>query len=228
MSNHDRLWHLERASLLRALTPDQRRRLEPEIRTLQVRRGEGIYAPGDPGEELFIVKTGVVKLSTTTSDAREVILAFVNPGETFGELAVVDDTPRDHRAEAHEDAVVCGVRRDLVVALVREAPEVALQLNRILGDRVRALRSRVEELLCKSAEVRVARALVDLAEAHGIADAEGVLVPLRLSQRDLANLAGLSRETVNAVLQALRARSLVEADRRSIRIRQPARLRALC
>ena len=227
MPNRDRSWHLERASLLRALTPEQRQRLEPDIRTLAVRRGERIYASGEPSDELYVVKTGIVKLCTTTPDAREIILAFANPGETFGELAVVDEAPRDHQAEAHEDAVVCGVRRDLVVALIREAPEVGFELNRILGDRVRALRSRVEELLCRSAEVRVARALVDLADAHGIADAEGVLVPLRLSQRDLANLAGLSRETVNAVLQDLRARSLVEADRRSIRLREPSRLRAL-
>ena len=227
MSNRDRAWHLERASLLRALTPEQRRRLEPDIRTLAVRRGERVYAPGEPSDELFVVKTGVVKLCATTADGREIVLAFANPGDTFGELAVVDEAPRDHRAEAHEDAVVCGVGRDLVVALIREAPEVGFELNRILGCRVRGLRCRVEELLCRSAEVRVARALVDLADAHGIADAEGVLVPLRLSQRDLANLAGLSRETVNAVLQDLRARSLVEADRRSIRIRQPSDLRAL-
>lgn len=227
MSTRDRSSYLERASLLRVLTPEQRRRLEADLRVLEMHRGGSIYGPGEPSDELFVVKTGVVRLSTTTSDAREIILAFVNPGEIFGELALVDDAPRDHRAVAHEDAVICVVRRDLVADLIRETPEVGIELTRILGGRVRALRSRVEELLCRSAEVRVARTLVDLADAHGIADAAGVLVPLRLSQRDLANLAGLSRETVNAVLQDLRARSLVEADRRSIRICQPARLRAL-
>ncbi len=225
MSN--RLSSLERVGLLAPLTPEQRRRLEAEVRTLQVRRGGRVYGPGEASDELFVVRTGVVKLATTTADAREIILGFVNPDETFGELAAAGDGPRDHRAEAHEEAVVCGIPGEALVDLIRETPEVGFELNRILGTRLRALRTRVGELLCRSAMVRVARALIDLAEAHGIADADGVLVPLRLSQRDLANLAGLSRETVNAVLQNLRARSLVEADRRSIRIFQPGRLRAL-
>lgn len=222
-----RLSSLERVGLLASLSPEQRRRLEADVRTLEVRRGGRVYSPGEASDELFVVRTGVVKLATATADAREIILGFVNPGETFGELAAADEGPRDHRAEAHEDTVVCGIRREVLAALIRETPEVGFELNRILGSRLRALRNRVEELLCRSAEVRVARALVDLAEAHGISDADGVLVPLRLSQRDLANLAGLSRETVNAVLQDLRARSLVEADRRSIRIYEPGLLRSL-
>jgi CRP/FNR family transcriptional regulator len=81
------------------------------------------------------------------------------------------------------------------------------------------LQSRVEELLHRSAPARQAHALLDLAAGHGIADADGVLIPLRLNQTDLGRLVGLRRETVNGILQGWRSEGLVEVDRRAIRLR---------
>lgn len=83
----------------------------------------------------------------------------------------------------------------------------------------------MEELLCKSAHARVAHALLDLASRHGVTDTDGILISLRLSQGDLGRLVGLSRETVNAILQEWREQHLMEMDRRSIRVRDPERLR---
>jgi len=221
-------WALDRIRLLQALTPDQTRRLAPAVETREVRRGDRIYGPGDPALAVWAVTVGVVRLSTVSPDDREVILAFVGQGDLFGELAVVDNGPRDHSADAHEDGLVCAIDRAALADCIRQAPEIGYQINRVLGARVKTLRRRVEELLCRSARTRVARAITELAAAHGIRDAGGVLIPLRLSQRDLAGLAGLSRETVNAVLQDFRARDLVETDRRRIRLLQPEKLRALC
>jgi len=211
--------------LLQTLSPEQLRRLEPGSETLELSRGQRLYGPGDPSDRIYLVRVGIMKMTAATADGREVILGFVSAGDIFGELALVDDVPRDHVASAHEDSIVHAIERDRMVGCMRDTPEVGFQINRILGLRLRTLSRRVAELLCKSAELRVTRTLLDLAEAHGIADAQGVLVPLRLSQRDLANLAGLSRETVNAVLQDLRARGIVEADRRHIRLLDPDGLR---
>ncbi|MGE4054354.1 MAG: Crp/Fnr family transcriptional regulator, partial [Vicinamibacterales bacterium] len=85
----------------------------------------------------------------------------------------------------------------------------------------------VEELLYKSAPARIAHTLLDLADDYGIRDSGGVLIPLRLNQGDLGNLVGLARETVTLVLHDFRQRGLIEADRQSIRIKDPAQLRAL-
>ena len=217
----------DRVRLLRALTSAERSRLEPGVTLRDCRRGEPFYAAGDPADVVCAVAQGVVKLSTRAPDGREVILDFVEQGEIFGELAILDDGPRDHAADAHEDSVVAVIERDRLTTIIREAPELGFQFNRVLATRVKALRARVEELLCKSAQTRMALTLSALAEAHGITDAGGVLIPLRLSQRDLAGLAGLSRETVNAVLQDFRSRDLVETNGRRLRILQPDGLRAL-
>jgi CRP-like cAMP-binding protein len=224
MPAHTKLWYFEQFRMLSALSDAQRRHLEKITRMLEVKRGTRIYLPGDPSDQIFLLKSGVIKISTTTPDHREVILAFLYPGDIFGELAVVDESPRDHLAEAYEDCVICAMSRDIVMRLVRETPEVGFQITKLIGLRIRTLRSRVEELLCKSAHARVAHALLELAERHGVPDKDGVLIALRLSQGDLGRLVGLSRETVNAILQEWREQNLLEMDRRSVRLRDPNRL----
>ena len=213
--------------MISALSDAQRRQLEKVTRMLEVKRGTKIYLQGDPSDQIFLLKSGVIKISAVTADNREVILAFLHSGDIFGELAVVDEAPRDHLAEAYDDCVICAMNRDTVVRLVRETPDIGFQITKLIGLGLRTLRSRVEELLCKSAPARLAHALLELAERHGVADTDGVLVSLRLSQGDLGRLVGLSRETVNAILQEWREQNLLEMNRRSLRLRDPQRLRQI-
>ena len=88
----------------------------------------------------------------------------------------------------------------------------------MMGRRVKQFRSRIEQLSYKGAATRIARALIDLAEEHGVQDSRGTVIAFKLSQRDLADLVGLTRETVNVILHDLQQRKLLEADRRVIRI----------
>ena len=196
-------------------------------RMLEVKRGQRIYLEGDPSDQLFLLKVGVVKISTSVSDQQETILAFLYPGDIFGELAMIEDSPRDHLATAHEDVVLCALSRDLLLRMAQETPALGYQITKVMGLRLKRFRTRIEELLYKSAHARIAHTLLDLASDYGIPDNEGILVPLRLNQADLGNLVGLARETVNTVLQDFKQRGLVEAGRRNIRIIDPTRLRAV-
>ncbi|MGE0703647.1 MAG: Crp/Fnr family transcriptional regulator [Vicinamibacterales bacterium] len=227
MSAYSKLWYLQRFRLLDALTEPQKRSVEKMTRMLEVPRGQRIYLAGDPSDQIFLLKAGVVKITTGGPEGSDTILAFLYPGDIFGELAIVDDSPRDHVATAHEDTVLCALNRDMLLQMVRESPALGYQITKLMGLRVRRLRTRVEELLYKSAPARIAHTLLDLADDYGIRDSGGVLIPLRLNQGDLGNLVGLARETVNIVLQDFRQRGLIEADRQSIRIKDPAQLRAL-
>lgn len=226
MPAHTKLWYFERVRMISALSDAQRRHIEKLTRTLEVKRGTRIYVPGDPSDQIFLLDRGIIKISVIP-DNREVILAFLHQGDIFGELAVVDDSPRDHLAVAYDDCVICAMNRDTVLRLILETPEIGIQITKLIGLRVRTFRSRVEELLCKSAHARVAHALLELAERHGVSDADGVIVSVRLSQGDLGRLVGLSRETVNAILQEWREQHVLEMDRRSLRLRRPERLRQI-
>lgn len=226
MAAHSKLWYLQRFRLLDAMTPGQMQTMLKMTRMLEIRRGQRIYLQGDPSDHIFLLKAGVVRISTAT-DHDETILALLYPGDLFGELAIVDDSPRDHIATAHEDVVLCALSRDFVLRMATETPALGYQITKVMGLRLRRFRTRIEELLCKSAHERIAHTLLDLAADYGVPDSGGVLIPLRLNQADLGNLVGLARETVNIVLQDFRQRGLVEAGRRDIRITDPARLRAV-
>jgi CRP/FNR family transcriptional regulator, cyclic AMP receptor protein len=223
---HTALWYFERFGLLQGLSEDQKREVEQQTTMLHLKRGQAVYLPGDPNEHVYIVKTGAVKIIGRAPEGCEVILALLTPGDIFGELALTSENePQNHRAEALEETLLCQVPGATLARMIREAPAFGLQVTKLVGLHVRTLRTRVEELLGKSAPARVAHAVLELARQHGIQDREGVLIPLRLSQGDLGKLVGLTRETVNGILHVWREQGVVEADRHSIRVRDPERLR---
>jgi CRP-like cAMP-binding protein len=227
MAVHSKLWYLERFRMLEALTDVQKRAVEKMTRMLEVPHGQRIYLAGDPSDQIFLLKVGVVKISVESAGRRESILAFLHPGDVFGELAIVNDAPRDHVATAHEDTVLCALNRDFLLRVVQQSPALGYRITKLIGLRVRRFQTRVEELLCKSAPARLAHTLLDLASDFGVRDSAGILIPLRLNQGDLGNLVGLARETVNIILQDFRSRDLIEIDRQSIRIKDPDRLRSV-
>ncbi len=226
MAAHTKVWYLQHFRMLDALTDQQKRDVDKMTRMLDVKRGHRIYLPGDPSDQIFLLKTGVVKITTSASE-QDTILALLYPGDIFGELAMIDESPRDHIAEAVEDTLLCTLNRNLLVQMVQQSPALGYQITKLMGLRLRRLRTRVEELLYKSAHERIARTLLDLATDYGVKDDDGILIPIRLNQGDLGNLVGLARETVNIVLQDLKQRGLVEAGRRNIRLKDPNRLRSV-
>jgi len=227
LAAHSKLWYLEQLGLLESLTEEQRRAFVGMTKLFEARRGTRVYLPGDRSDRIFLVKSGVIKIARETADQREIGLAYLRAGDIFGELALVDDLPRDHFAEATEDAVLCEIGRDELLDMMANAAQLGLQITKLIGLRLRRLEARVEELLGKSAQARLAQTLLQLAGEHGIADVDGILIPLRISQGELGRLVGLRRETVNNILQEWRERGLVEAGRRAIRLRNPDLLRRM-
>ena len=201
-------WNRQPFKLFESLANPERRLMNGASRVIELRRRQQLYVPGDICYELFVLKTGVVKLSVASPEGREIVLSFLRPGDVFGELTIVADGPHDHTAEAHEDAVLWALRGDAIRKLMEESSQLACELTRLMGRRLQAYRNRVEELLYKGAHARVAHTLLDLAQHHGVADAQGIVIPLRLSQRDIVNLVGLTRHSIRVrapeVLRALR------------------------
>ncbi len=183
MSAHTRLTSLQRKSLLSVLEENDRAAVLRRSRVTELRRRERLYETGDPASDVYLVESGVVKLAVESPDGREAILGFQHPGNLVGEMALIEDGPHDHLAEAYEDTVVWAIARDLFLGLMRSSPALSFEVTRLLGQRMRMLRTRVREILHQNAHARVAHTLVHLAGRHGVEDADGVVIPLRLSQR---------------------------------------------
>jgi CRP-like cAMP-binding protein len=227
VAQHTKLWYVKNVNLFHGMSDDQMRMVEERTVMREIRRKEVLYLPGDAGDRIYLLKRGIVKISTLTDDGKEIILALLRKGEVFGEESVLEDAPRDHMAEAYEDALICVITRQDFMGILRAHPEMAFKVTKLVGFRLKTLRNRVEGLLFKGAPARLAQTLLDLARDHGVKDAEGILLPLRLSQQDLANLIGVTRESVNLALADFRERGLVETDGRSLRLRRPDELRTL-
>jgi CRP-like cAMP-binding protein len=227
VAQRTKLWYLKNVNLFRGMSDDEMRLVEERTIMRELRRKEVLYLPGDAGDRIYLLKRGVVKISALTGEGKEIILALLRPGEVFGEEAVIEDSPRDHMAEAYDDALICVITRQDFMAVLRAHPDMAFQVTKLVGFRLRTLRSRVEGLLFKGAPARLAQTLLDLARDHGVKDAAGVLLPLRLSQQDLASLIGVTRESVNLALADFKSRGLVEMEGRALRLRRPEELRTL-
>jgi len=214
-----------RFPLFHALAEPQCLTLRRVARLSSVPRRGRIYSVGDPSDRVCFLETGIVKEAVPPhDDGPEILLALLYPGDVFGESALVDDSARDHLTQACEAARVWSLNRGVLLELFSQTPALGYALLRLTVRRTRRCRMRVEGLLQKDAHSRVAQTLLNLADERSVVDVDGLLISLRLTQADLAKMAGLARETVNIVLGQLRARGLVEMTRNHIRLRQPGGL----
>ncbi len=179
-------------------------------------KGEAIYSRGAPGDSLMVLLAGSLKIVNVTADAREVVLGFAKPGALIGEIAVLDGSPRSADVvalEATESFIV--YRRDLV-PILRSSEDAMLALIQGLCAMIRSTNALVESHGMHTS-ARGAACLNQLAAQHGREDPNGgVLIDLKITQRDLGNYLGLTRETVSRMLGEFRAAGLIELKGSSI------------
>jgi CRP/FNR family transcriptional regulator, cyclic AMP receptor protein len=196
-------------------------RLAAAVRERPYPRNSVIVFAEDPGDALFVVAAGQVKVVLGGEDGREVILAVLGPGDFFGELALIDDQPRSAHVIAMEDARLLVLRRDDFQRALEAHPRIALGMLRALARRLRRADDTIGGLVLLDVVGRVARVLLDLAEEGP----DGLAVP-RITHATLAQMIGSSRETVSRTMSQLADRGLIEATRGGIRIADSTALRA--
>jgi CRP-like cAMP-binding protein len=194
------------------------------MRTFRPR--EVVRFPAEPGQTVLLLARGRVKIKAVTADGRETILAFIEAGEVFGELALFDGAPRDEIAEAVEASQVLAIPRDDLLWLMGRRPDVALHVTKLLGFRLRRVENRLRNILFRSNRERTVALLLELLDSHGQRAGAGWEIRLRLSHQELANLIGATRETVTVTLGQLQREGLIEVRRRRIYVLDRGRLAA--
>jgi CRP/FNR family transcriptional regulator, cyclic AMP receptor protein len=217
----------ERDFLLGKLTTDEIETLISYSRVEKYPAGREIFSKGSPGQSMMAVLRGSVRISSLSPDGKEIVLNIINQGEIFGEIAMLDGEERTGIATAITDCELLILnRRDFMPMLERHA-DICMILLRILCKRLRQTSEQVEDVLFRHLESRIAKALLNLAQTIGRKDVGGLSVDLHLSQRDLGNIAGGSRESVNKHLQNWHRAGLIDLGKGSIVIRDLAGLERL-
>lgn len=212
------------AALFSALDAEGAAALRASLAERHVSKGEVLFAEGDPGDRMYVIIDGKVKLGQTSTDGRESLLSILGPGEMFGELSLFDPGLRTSTATALTDAIVLGLGNDQLRPWLTGRPEVAAALLQALAQRLRRTNEAMADLVFSDVPGRVAKALMDLGEKFGTVTPEGLLVTHDMTQEELAQLVGASRETVNKALADFAQRGWIRLESRQVLITDVERL----
>ena len=208
---------LAQAPLLAALDEPAAEALRASMVDYYLPRGESLFAEGDPGDRLYLIVDGKIKLGATSGDGRETLLAILGPGEMFGELSLFDPGPRTATATALTDAHLAGLGHFELEPWLTGRPEVAMSLLRALARRLRRTNEAMADLVFSDVPGRVAKALLDLSSKFGEPQPDGsVHVVHDMTQEELAQLVGASRETVNKALADFQNRGWLRLEQREV------------
>ena len=216
---------LRRAPLFEALDEEGTKALRAGVTDVGLARGERLFDEGDAGDALYVVLDGKVKLTRTSADGRENLISLMGPGEMFGELSLFDLRARTMSASAVTDVRLAALRHDDLRAWLTGRPDVAMHLLAALARRLRRTNEVMSDLVFTDVPGRVAKALLDLAERFGVQQEDGLQVSHDLTQEELAQLVGASRETVNKALADFVARGWIQLHPKSVLLIDAERLR---
>jgi CRP/FNR family cyclic AMP-dependent transcriptional regulator len=197
------------------MVPEELARLRAEMHSTSFPAGTNLFMVDQPGEVAYIILQGAVKVHVEQADGTEVIIAILGPGETVGELSVVDKLGRSASVHTMDDTTALWIGRAFFWDCLQTMPVLASNLVRILSRRIRLANARIEVLSTLDVHGRVARQLLTLADEYGQPSSNGgTIIPLRLTQSDLASLVGASRVRVNQVLVSYQRSRWLSIDQR--------------
>lgn len=207
---------LAKVPLFSSLKPAYLSVLAERLATRKYGRGTIIFHKDDPGATLYVVKSGRVKIVTSSADGDDVILAILSDGDFFGELSVLDGKPRSASAVAMETTITLTLSRRDILDVISGEPELAIAMLATMSERLRCTNLLVEDVFFLSVPARLTKRLLDLAKRHGIQTGTGLKIDMRLTQGDLANSIGASRESVNRLLGLFQDEGLISIDKQHI------------
>ena len=215
---------LARAGIFQGVEPTAVAALAKQLQPVDFPRGHVIFNEGEPGDRLYIITTGKVKIGRRSPDGRENLLTIMGPSDMFGELSIFDPGPRTSTATTVTEVRAVTMDRDALKSWIDQRPEIAEQLLRVLARRLRRTNNNLADLIFTDVPGRVAKALLDLSNRFGQPVDGGIRVPHDLTQEELAQLVGASRETVNKALADFAARGWLHLEPRAVVLHDTERL----
>src|SRR4051794_30991244 len=215
---------LARAGIFQGVEPSAVSALTKQLQPVDFPRGHTVFAEGEPGDRLYIIVSGKVKIGRRSPDGRENLLNIMGPSDMFGELSIFDPGPRTSTATTVTEVRALSMGRPELREWISKRPEIAEQLLRVLARRLRRTNNMLADLIFTDVPGRVAKALLQFARQFGSQEAGLLRVTHDLTQEEIAQYVGASRETVNKALADFAHRGWLRLEGKSVLILEPERL----
>ncbi|OFT61699.1 CRP-like cAMP-activated global transcriptional regulator GlxR [Corynebacterium sp. HMSC05E07] len=209
---------LSRAGIFQGVDPVAVQNLIEQMETVRFPRGTTIFDEGEPGDRLYIITSGKIKLARHAPDGRENLLTVMGPSDMFGELSIFDPGPRTSSAVCVTEVTAATMNSEMLKQWVADHPAIAQQLLRVLARRLRRTNANLADLIFTDVPGRVAKTLLQLANRFGVQEGGALRVNHDLTQEEIAQLVGASRETVNKALATFAHRGWIRLEGKSVLI----------
>lgn len=221
------MWYLRKIPLLEGVDQARLQELAAAVEIREIPRRQVIYLPGDPGDRVFFINGGRVKCSKVTRDGKELTLAYRGAGQLFGELCIIDGTPRDEMAEAMKNAIITEVPRELFTELLQTDNKLCFNFACIVGDRRRQIETKLEHLVFRDVQAKLAALLLELGGEYGVECEDGLQIGLKITHQEMANLIGSTRETISLTLAQFKKKNLLDLNGRTVVLKNQEGLSAM-
>ncbi|MCJ2180736.1 Crp/Fnr family transcriptional regulator [Novosphingobium album (ex Hu et al. 2023)] len=198
--------------LMQWLSEDCRKAFEAAARIVRMPAGRIIYAQSDPGDEMYRLLAGSVRLSVIGPDGRDLLFTFFGPGACFGTSSLVDGELRPQTAEAFDSVELQVISRSAISAIRRDYPEMNDALLRLLSRHMRLLSDYFAGAALDDVAFRLAQRLVDIGDTFGVPQSGRIPLSRKISQSELASMVGAARQTVNRILQEFQRKGWVSME----------------
>jgi CRP/FNR family transcriptional regulator len=208
-----------------SLVDEELQEIEKIMRIKNYKKGEMIFFEGEEGEGLFLLETGKIKLTKMVESGDEQILTIIKPGNIFAEVVLFGNADYPATAVALEDSKLNLIRSQDMEKLIQDKPSIAVKLLNVMSKRLRRAQKLVRDMGLKDTTCRTANLLIYLAEEYGQEQSGKIRIDLKLTQEELANMIGTTRETISRVLNKLKDENLITISRRKMIISDLDRLK---
>ncbi len=227
MADKSKLWYLENFNLFENLDSKSMMELDKLIIDTETKTNEPVYFESDSSQTIYFLKKGRVKITKYLPDGSEKIIAIINPGEIFGEMAFLDEGKRHDYAVTVDPARICAINKNDLAAFIEKNPALNLKMTKVIGLKLKKFSERIEDLIFKDADQRVTSFVLRYAEKNGKTVGDQIFVKPFLKHQTIGELTACSRQTVNTILTSLRKQGLIDFDRNKLIINDKKKLKEI-
>lgn len=212
---------IRRVPLFATLSEEEFKGLEHIFQVKSYRKNQIIFLEEETGNYMYIVMAGKVKVTKATATGKETILAIHQAGDFFGEMALLDGKTSPATVSAMEDCRIATIFHNDFQRLLMSNEKVVRQIIQVLCSRLRQVWAQVQQLSYSSADDRIRAGILQLSRKHGVQDARGIIIDLKITHQELAEFVGTSRETVTRTLARLQKKGVLQLENRRIILLKP-------